>query len=721
MEHRKPLTLKLKLAYGVGHVMNDLCASMWFTYLLIYLQYVLQLERRTAGLMLLLGQVADAVSTPLVGLHSDSGCGASCCWQYGRRKTWHAIGTLCVLVSFPVIFVRCGECIHYTAAYSALIAIVICIFQFGWAAVQVSHLALIPALAHTELDRDELNIIRYFFDVSSDVLVYLVTWAVFTEDFTPFNNTLDTTDDYNFMIVTVTVLSVGISFSVIFHTFTPDPVQNLPANEPPHSLFVPSDDTKKTKQSKFQTKTYSQVPDDQQVKDTKKLYETRKDYRDESRQTTKISERDEDGKKEVQGLRRAKRIKGAKEEVSFLKEVKDEDSTDEKVFSNTSGFIDVSASKNSTNGETKTDDAELDDKDEMQSSASGIRSTGKEQGQKVSSKDSEENVKDQVHSTSRSIQATARRTSAGSSSLDEFDPRWTEKSDGKVSQSHTSSEEEFLLDTRVQMTWRDWLKEPQFYQVSMLYTSARLVSNLSNIYVPVYLQETGHSTQLIALVPLVMSLSGVIATVLLRSFRRCYGKKGSVLTAVLVGLVACLLVLFGGSSTPAPPPQATQPSTAVPQLTKGVVYVVASLWGLSSSMLMILSLALTADMIGRCTESSAFVYGCMSFGDKLANGLVVVLVQEIASERCIWGTPCGWFFEQLLGMGLGVALLACAFSGATLAVGTLGYTRKMRKAAEERGMMEANTNSLSSSDSSELLLPTSSQLGYGAIQHTHAV
>ena len=30
------LPWKKKFGYGLGHVLNDLCASMWFTYLLLY-------------------------------------------------------------------------------------------------------------------------------------------------------------------------------------------------------------------------------------------------------------------------------------------------------------------------------------------------------------------------------------------------------------------------------------------------------------------------------------------------------------------------------------------------------------------------------------------------------------------------------------------------------------------------------------------------------------
>lgn len=49
------LSFGRKLSYGVGHVLNDLSASMWFSYLLIYLHRVVNFENATAGYMMLLG------------------------------------------------------------------------------------------------------------------------------------------------------------------------------------------------------------------------------------------------------------------------------------------------------------------------------------------------------------------------------------------------------------------------------------------------------------------------------------------------------------------------------------------------------------------------------------------------------------------------------------------------------------------------------------------
>ena len=80
-----------KLSYGVGHVLNDLCASMWFSYLLLYFQSVNLFSKLSAGFILLLGQLADAIATPLIGYESDRING---CFGYGKRKSWHVLGEL---------------------------------------------------------------------------------------------------------------------------------------------------------------------------------------------------------------------------------------------------------------------------------------------------------------------------------------------------------------------------------------------------------------------------------------------------------------------------------------------------------------------------------------------------------------------------------------------------------------------------------------------------
>jgi len=45
--------------------------------------------------------------------------------------------------------------------------------------------------------------------------------------------------------------------------------------------------------------------------------------------------------------------------------------------------------------------------------------------------------------------------------------------------------------------------------------------------------------------------------------------------------------------------------------------------------MLVTSLGIISDLIGKNTGSGAFAYGIMSFTDKLSNGLVVMLLQYL--------------------------------------------------------------------------------------------
>ena len=181
---RKRLSIVRKIAYGCGHVFNDLCASMWFTYLLLFFHMVLRINNTYAGIILLIGQVADAAATPVIGFLCDKTRS-----RYGRRKTWHLAGTVMVAVSLFFFWHTCLFCTDMNSPMSNVtnsshsvklggdgdhdsddatpiqlrvlyFAVPIIIFQFGWAAVQISHLSLIPELTEDANERVGLNAIR---------------------------------------------------------------------------------------------------------------------------------------------------------------------------------------------------------------------------------------------------------------------------------------------------------------------------------------------------------------------------------------------------------------------------------------------------------------------------------------------------------------------------------------------------------------------------------
>lgn len=156
--NRHTLDCCQRFSFGVGHVLNDLCASMWFSYLLVYMHSVIGFSHFHAGLLMLIGQVADGICTPIIGYESDRT--ADQC-HYGRRKSWHLVGVVCVIISYAFVFNKCFVC-STVSTWSLLVyySPFVILFQFGWASTQIAHLSLIPELTDDENERVGLNAIR---------------------------------------------------------------------------------------------------------------------------------------------------------------------------------------------------------------------------------------------------------------------------------------------------------------------------------------------------------------------------------------------------------------------------------------------------------------------------------------------------------------------------------------------------------------------------------
>ncbi|XP_075060840.1 major facilitator superfamily domain-containing protein 12 isoform X2 [Mixophyes fleayi] len=385
MADSAPLLLWQKLSYATGHFLNDLCASMWFTYFLVYFHSVLGFNSFYAGVLLMVGQIADGICTPLVGYESDQHVvGLS----YGRRKTWHLIGTLSVIISFPFIFNPCLGCTENTPQWVGLVYFIpfIIIFQFGWASTQISHLALIPDLAKSEHDKVELTAFRYAFTVLANIFVYAAAWLLFhfqLDETGPENVHLGQQDIPIFRTLALIVVGTGALFSLLFHF-------------------------------------------------------------------------------------------GTKEKQSFQHLVETEDQH-----------------------------------------------------------------RDPLH-----------------------------------------EQPEFSNPPKPLLLWKHWLLEPSFYQVAILYMSTRLIVNLSQTYIAVFLTNSLHLPKI----------------------------------TYFIGLLA--IAAFSAWV-------ALEPNLGMS------VYGAAVILGSGSATILVTSLSMTADLIGPHLHSAAFVYGAMSFTDKVANGLAVVTIQSL--------------------------------------------------------------------------------------------
>ena len=157
-----------KLTYGVGHVFNDLCAGMFFSYLILFFTKVVLLDNLYAGLLILIGQTVDAISTPIVGFLCDKTR-----VRYGGKKVWHLVGTILIGLSWFFVWYECLPCrlasssVHNgTDTGVSQIGLIfnygvfLVIFTFSWGCVQISHLSLIPELTPKRNERVTLYSIR---------------------------------------------------------------------------------------------------------------------------------------------------------------------------------------------------------------------------------------------------------------------------------------------------------------------------------------------------------------------------------------------------------------------------------------------------------------------------------------------------------------------------------------------------------------------------------
>ena len=109
---------------------------------------------------------------------------------YHKLQTWHLIGTVGVLLSYPFLFApalgitrneeiceanaECENIKLMTIYYSVFSAI----HNISWAFVQISHLAMIPEITSSEQQRGFLTTMRNIGAVISNIFVYSILWIM---------------------------------------------------------------------------------------------------------------------------------------------------------------------------------------------------------------------------------------------------------------------------------------------------------------------------------------------------------------------------------------------------------------------------------------------------------------------------------------------------------------------------------------------------------------
>ncbi|NXU76604.1 MFS12 protein, partial [Oreotrochilus melanogaster] len=215
----------------------------------------------------------------------------------------------------------------------------------------------------------------------------------------------------------------------------------------------------------------------------------------------------------------------------------------------------------------------------------------------------------------------------------------------QMEESTSLLQKEPVSPPRPLLIWKDWLLEPAFYQVAMLYMATRLIVNLSQTYIGMFLTNSLLlPKKYIATIPLVMYISGFLSSFLMKPVNEWIGRNLTYFMGILVILAFASWVTLAGQMG-------------------AEIYGAAALLGAGSATVLVTSLSMTADLIGTNTLSSAFVYGAMSFTDKMANGLAVMVIQNLhpcPTELCC--PACISFYHWVMVLVTGGIAVAAIIS-----------------------------------------------------------
>jgi len=182
VQKRDGMTRSHIAAYSLGHLPNDLTVTMWIFYFTVYSENVVGLDSSVVAIAVLLGQIADGLMTPIVGVYSDS-----INTRWGKRKPWYFGGAVVVIASFVGMFASPSFIVKHDRTKEEWekarengedmtlqnwwFIIIPALYNFGWAAVQIAHMSIVNQLSNSNRMRDKLSSYRNGFIYGSNMLV----------------------------------------------------------------------------------------------------------------------------------------------------------------------------------------------------------------------------------------------------------------------------------------------------------------------------------------------------------------------------------------------------------------------------------------------------------------------------------------------------------------------------------------------------------------------
>lgn len=160
--------------------------------------------------------------------------------------------------------------------------------------------------------------------------------------------------------------------------------------------------------------------------------------------------------------------------------------------------------------------------------------------------------------------------------------------------------------------WAYWFRKVLYYQVSLVYVLTRVVTNVSQAFLAFYvINELQMAQSSKALVPAIIYICSFIISVLLQEMTWTGHRLKTIYS------VGGVLWIFCGAGI-----------LFLPQRSSGLMYIISVVIGIANALMMVTGVGMQSVLVGEDLNGCAFVYGSLSFVDKITCGIALYLLES---------------------------------------------------------------------------------------------
>ncbi|KAI3966248.1 hypothetical protein MKW92_034145 [Papaver armeniacum] len=196
--------------------------------------------------------------------------------------------------------------------------------------------------------------------------------------------------------------------------------------------------------------------------------------------------------------------------------------------------------------------------------------------------------------------------------------------------------------------WDYWFKKVLYYQVALVYMLTRLVTNVSQAFLAFYvINDLQMAQSSKALVPAIIYVCSFVVSIILQEMKWTSSRLKAGFTA------GSIMWILSGTGI-----------LILPSSLYGFIYLLSVIIGVANALMTVTGISMQSVLVGEDLNGCAFVYGSLSFLDKISCGLALYVLESYQQtspiiESCNSVMGC----VSITRYGLGLVPASCAVIG----------------------------------------------------------